>query len=142
MRAVEGGWSRRDVRALPGAPELMEVSVAVNAAQAAVEQVLTRNGMADGHVGLRTQSGFGRPLGLPRARYGRGDDLKQISGLGPLDESTLNNLGIYHFDQVAGWDEREVLWLENHAFARGRIGREQWQSQARALAAGRAGQRA
>ena len=54
----------------------------------------------------------------------------------PSDESTLNNLGIYHFDQIAAWDEREVLWLENHAFARGRIGREDWQEQARELQAG------
>ncbi len=56
--------------------------------------------------------------------------------MGALDESTLNNLGVFHFDQIAGWDEAQVLWMENHVFARGRIGRENWQQQARDLAAG------
>ena len=62
--------------------------------------------------------------------------------MGPLDESMLNNLGIYHFDQIAAWDQKEVLWLENHAFARGRIGRERWQEQARSLLLDREGLRA
>jgi predicted flap endonuclease-1-like 5' DNA nuclease len=136
MRAIEGGWSRRDARALPDAPELTDLTAAVSAAQMAVEQVLARNGVAPADGDTREQLAFGRPRGLPHARNGGRDDLKQISGLGPLDESALNNLGIYHFDQVAGWTEREVLWLENHAFARGRIGRERWQAQARALAGG------
>ena len=72
---------------------------------------------------------------MTKPRDGGRHDLKQINGLGPLDESTLNNLGIFHLDQIAAWDEREVLWLENHAFARGRIGRERWQDQARELQA-------
>lgn len=133
MRAIEGGWSRRDVRAMSGAPELPDVSAAVSAAQVAVEQVLARNRTA-GTADERSPAGFGKPRGLPAPRNGVRDNLKQIDGLGPLDESSLNNLGIYHFDQVAAWDEREILWLENHAFARGRIGREQWQAQARTLA--------
>jgi NADH-quinone oxidoreductase subunit E len=136
MRAVEGGWSRRDARALPDAPELTDVSAAVSAAQLAVEQVLTLNGLDLNEAEARAQASFGKPRGLGKPRDGGRDDLKQINGLGPLDESTLNNLGIFHLDQIANWDEREVLWLENHAFARGRIGRETWQAQARDLLAG------
>ena len=134
MRAIEGGWSRRDARALPDAPELTDVTAAVSAAQMAVEQVLARNGI-DAEASV-ADAGFGKPRGLPHPRQHQRDNLRQINGLGPLDESTLNNLGIYHFDQVAGWDQKEVLWLENHAFARGRIGREDWQGQARALLEG------
>ena len=63
----------------------------------------------------------------------------QFPGLGALDESTLNNLGVFHFDQIAGWSEAQVLWMENHVFARGRIGRENWQQQARDLATASAG---
>ncbi|HVY52797.1 MAG TPA: hypothetical protein VHA07_14710 [Devosia sp.] len=135
MRAIEGNWSRRDVPAPTDVPELPDVTAAVSAAQVAVEQVLARNGVEIASDS-RAQAAFGKPRGLPAARGGQRDDLKLIEGLGPLDESTLNNLGIFHFDQVAGWSEREVLWLENHAFARGRIGREQWQAQARLLAGG------
>ena len=134
MRAIEGGWSRVGARAMAGAPELSDVGAAVAAAQSAVEQVLARAGIdaeGSGHAA--------RPKGLPRPRNGAKDDLKRIDGLGALDESTLNNLGVFHFDQIAGWSEPQVLWMENHVFARGRIGRENWQQQARDLASAVAG---
>jgi predicted flap endonuclease-1-like 5' DNA nuclease len=142
MRAIEGGWSRRDVRALGDAPEMTDVTAAVSAAQVAVEQVLARNGVDTSQPDARAQAAFGKPVGLPQPRDGRRDSLKRIDGVGPLDEVTLNNLGIYHFDQIAKWTEREVLWLENHAFAVGRIGREAWQDQARELLAERDATRA
>jgi len=129
MRAIEGGWSRRQTRALSDAPELADVGAAVSAAQVAVEKILARNGVPAGR-----QAATGKPRGLPRPRNDRADNLSRIKGLTGLDESTLNNLGVFHFDQIAAWDQKEVLWLENHAFARGRIGRETWQEQARALA--------
>ena len=129
MRAIEGGWSRTGTPALPDAPELIDVGAAVAAAQTAVEQVLAEAGI-DAQTVERA-----RPKGLSRPRNGVADDLKRIEGLGALDESTLNNLGVFHFDQIAGWSEAQVLWMENHVFARGRIGRENWQQQARDLAA-------
>jgi predicted flap endonuclease-1-like 5' DNA nuclease len=130
MRAIEGGWSRVGARALSGAPELSDIGAAVAAAQGAVEQVLAKAGIDTDAA----RNGV-RPQGLPRPRAGARDDLKRIEGLGALDESTLNNMGVYHFDQIAGWNEAQVLWMENHVFARGRIGREDWQRQARSLAA-------
>jgi predicted flap endonuclease-1-like 5' DNA nuclease len=133
MRAIEGGWSRRDAPSLPGRPESLDVGAAVAKAQTAVEDALARNGVEAAEPSFRANAAFGRPVGLPRARDGARDDLKRIDGLRQLDESALNNLGIFHFDQVAAWDQREVLWLENHAFAVGRIGRERWQEQARLL---------
>jgi predicted flap endonuclease-1-like 5' DNA nuclease len=130
MRAIEGGWSRVRARAMSNAPEISDVGAAVAAAQSAVEQVLAEAGIDE------TSSGqAARPKGLPRPRNGSKDDLKRIDGLGVLDESTLNNLGVFHFDQIAGWNAAQVLWMENHVFARGRIGHENWQQQARDLAA-------
>jgi predicted flap endonuclease-1-like 5' DNA nuclease len=130
MRAIEGGWSRVRARALPGEPEISDAGAAVAAAQTAVEQVLAKAG-----IDVETSQRASRPTGLAGPRAGRRDDLKRIDGVGALDESTLNNLGVYHFDQIAGWDDAQVLWMENHVFARGRIGRENWQQQARDLAA-------
>jgi predicted flap endonuclease-1-like 5' DNA nuclease len=129
MRAIEGGWSRVRTRAMSDAPELSDVGAAVAAAQSAVEQVLAKAG-----IDAEASRQSARPKGLPRARNGKKDDLKRINGLGALDESTLNNLGVFHFDQIAGWSEAQVLWMENHVFARGRIGQENWQQQARDLA--------
>lgn len=132
MRAIEGGWSRRASPALPDAPELIDVSAAVAKAQSAVQQVLVQSGIDPEEI-----SGRGKPPGTSRPRDSSSDDLKQIVGLSPLDEQTLNNLGIYRFEQIAGWDHTEILWLENHAFARGRIVREDWQTHARRLLAAR-----
>ena len=132
MRDIEGGWSRRKTRAMT---DSSDVGAAVAAAQMAVESVLARNGVS-------ADRQAGKPKGLPGPRDGQRDNLKQINGLGQLDESTLNNLGIYHFEQIAAWSAAEVLWLENHAFARGRIGQENWQPQASTLAGERAARRA
>lgn len=129
MRAIEGGWSRVKARAMPNAPELHDLGAAVAAAQTAVEQVLASAGI-DPAAKFHT----GKPKGLIRARTNGRDDLKRINGLGALDESTLNNLGFFHFDQIANWDDAEVVWMEAHVFARGRIVRENWQAQARELA--------
>ena len=96
------------------------------AAQSAVQQVLAQTG-----GGAREDAD--KPQGLPRPRTGARDAVRLLSGLGALDDSTLNNLGIYHFDQVATWSDAEVRWLEDHVFAQGRIGREDWQQQARRL---------
>src|SRR5690606_8689235 len=127
--AIEGGWSRVRARALPDSPELSDVGAAVAAATTAVERVLATAGID------AESSGASKPEGLAGPRGGGKDDLKQINGLGALDESSLNNRGIYHFDQIADWRSDEVSWMEAHVFARGRIGREDWQRQARELAA-------
>jgi NADH-quinone oxidoreductase subunit E len=132
MRAIEGGWSRRASRALPDAPELIDVSAAVAKAQSAVQQVLVQSGIDPEQVSDRA-----KPAGTARPRDNSGDDLKHIAGISPLDEQTLNNLGIYRFEQITAWDPTEILWLENHAFARGRIVSEDWQGKARVLLAGR-----
>ena len=132
MRDIEGGWSRRKTRAMS---DSTDVGAAVAAAQVAVENVLARNGVS-------ADRQAGKPRALPGPRDGKRDDLKQINGLRQLDESTLNNLGIYHYEQIAAWTAAEVLWLENHAFARGRIGQENWQQQARVLVSDGAARRA
>lgn len=77
-----------------------------------------------------------RPPGLPAARGGAPDDLRMIAGIGPRIESTLNSLGVFHFDQIAAWTPANVDWIERYLAFKGRIGREDWIAQARALAAG------
>jgi predicted flap endonuclease-1-like 5' DNA nuclease len=77
--------------------------------------------------------GFGRPPGLSAPRAGGRDDLKLIYGIGPRIERGLNELGVFHYDQIAAWDRRTVVWVENQFSLRGKIGRERWVQQARAL---------
>lgn len=80
------------------------------------------------------RSPFGKPAGLDAPRDGRKDELRQIKGVTPQIEAALNDLGIFHFDQVAEWDKKAIVWIDNHLALRGRLAREKWIEQARELA--------
>ena len=64
------------------------------------------------------------------------DDLKLIAGVGPKLEGVLNGLGIYTFAQVASWKKAEREWVDNYLKFKGRIERDDWVKQAKALAKG------
>ncbi len=74
-----------------------------------------------------------RPPALPAARQGAPDDLSLIDGVSMLQQSTLNSLGIYHFDQIAAWTPANVAWVDQYLRLRGRIGDEEWVEQAAIL---------
>ncbi len=76
----------------------------------------------------------GKPETLTKARSGGADDLKQIKGVGPGLEKTLNELGFYHFDQIAGWRKKEIEWVDSRLKFKGRIERDEWIKQAKKLA--------
>ncbi|MFO1106824.1 MAG: NADH-quinone oxidoreductase subunit NuoE [Amaricoccus sp.] len=78
-----------------------------------------------------------RPARLDAPRVSGPDDLTLIKGIGPKLEAMLHGLGYYHFDQIAGWSEAEVAWVdENLEGFKGRVSRDRWVEQARELAAG------
>ena len=64
------------------------------------------------------------------------DDLKLISGVGPKLEGVLNGLGIYKFEQVSKWKKAEREWVDGYLKFKGRIDRDDWVKQAKALAKG------
>lgn len=78
----------------------------------------------------------GKPAVLTAPRAGGGDDLKQLKGVGPALEKTLNELGFYHFDQIAAWRKKEVEWVDSRLRFKGRIERDEWIKQAKVLAKG------
>jgi predicted flap endonuclease-1-like 5' DNA nuclease len=62
------------------------------------------------------------------------DDLKLIKGVGPVIEKTLNNLGIYRFNQIAEMSEFDIDRVAQQLKGfRSRIYREDWVGQARNL---------
>ena len=75
-----------------------------------------------------------RPAGI--ARPALVDDLKLISGVGPRTEGILHSLGIFTFAQVASWKKAEREWVDSYLSFRGRIERDDWVKQAKALAKG------
>lgn len=78
-----------------------------------------------------------KPQVLQAARGGQADDLKQIKGIGPKLENMLNDMGFFHFDQIALWSDAELAWVdENLTGFKGRASRDGWVAQAKTLAAG------
>ena len=72
---------------------------------------------------------FSRPEGAV-------DDLKLISGVGPVLERKLNELGITQYAQVAAFTDAEVESVDAVLNFKGRIARDNWKGQAKALADG------
>ncbi len=75
-----------------------------------------------------------RPAGIERPADP--DDLKMISGVGPKIEGILHDLGIFTFEQVSKWKKAEREWVDGYLSFHGRIEREDWVKQAKALAKG------
>lgn len=75
-------------------------------------------------------------LSGPRAGQ-KADDLKKISGVGPKLEALLNELGFWHYDQIAAWTPAEIAWVDARLKFKGRIERDGWIAQAATLAAAR-----
>ncbi|MFQ6549073.1 hypothetical protein AADZ90_014045 [Aestuariibius sp. 2305UL40-4] len=82
-------------------------------------------------------SAAAKPQMMEAPRDGGPDDLKKIKGIGPKLEKMLHGMGIYHFDQIAGWQTNELAWVdENLEGFKGRASRDNWVSQAETLASG------
>ena len=75
-----------------------------------------------------------RPAGIEKPA--QPDDLKLISGVGPKIESILHELGIFTFAQIASWKKAEREWVDGYLNFKGRIERDDWIKQAKALAKG------
>jgi len=80
--------------------------------------------------------GEARKLKYLDAPEGEPDDLKKISGVGPVLEDKLNELGIYHFWQVAKFEQKDIDLVNDAMSFPGRIERDEWIDQAKHLAQG------
>jgi NADH-quinone oxidoreductase subunit E len=70
------------------------------------------------------------------APTGAADDLKLISGVGPVLEGRLNALGITKWSQVAAFTADDITKVEDSLSFKGRVARDNWLAQAAALARG------
>jgi branched-chain amino acid transport system ATP-binding protein len=78
------------------------------------------------------KAGISNRLDAPRG--GKADSLIRIKGIGPVNERKLNEHGIFHFDQIAAWKKGDIEAAEAYLAFDGRIAREDWIGQAKALA--------
>ena len=82
------------------------------------------------------QGGEGRKLKYLDGPEGDPDDLKLISGIGPVLQDKLNELGIYHFWQIAKFEAKDIDLVNDAMAFPGRIERDEWIAQAQNLADG------
>ena len=76
------------------------------------------------------------PERLKAPRKGGADDLKEIEGIGPAMEKLCNEMGFFHFDQIANWSPADVAWVDqNMKTFKGRIERDKWVAQAKLIVA-------
>lgn len=74
------------------------------------------------------------PATLFTAPEGEPDDLKQISGVGPVLEKKLHGFGVTKFAQVAAFSKKDIDALDEALSFKGRIERDDWVGQAAKLA--------
>ncbi len=74
-----------------------------------------------------------KPILLTEAPKEGADKLSTIKGIGPVLERKLNELGIYSFEQIASWDEKQELWIGTQMAFPKRVTREAWVKQAKEL---------
>ncbi len=111
------------VAAVPPAPQPARVA----AAPAATPVAGASAAAAVADVGTR-------PASLAAPHGGKADDLKEIEGVGPALEKLCHELGIFHFDQIAGWGPAEVAWMDGNLKGfRGRVTRDKWVAQAKII---------
>jgi len=85
-------------------------------------------------IAARSEPALSAPVSLS-APDGKADDLTRIKGIGPKLREGLNQLGIYHFTQIAKWSALETAWVEDALSFKGRATREKWVMQARKFSA-------
>lgn len=100
--------------------------VAAAAPEAAEEQPAEVEETATEAVDLAGFEGLSAP-------NGEADDLKKIDGVGPVIEKKLNELGIYHFSQIAELSKEQAEAIDNAIAFKGRIERDDWLGQAKKL---------
>lgn len=77
-----------------------------------------------------------RPPGIAAPRGGVPDNLQRIRGIGKRNEGLLNELGVFHFGQIAAWTPAEMVWIGEYLAFPERIARDDWIGQATLLAMG------
>ena len=85
-------------------------------------------------VTTRPRRQRGAPKPIFTAPEGEPDDLKRITGVGPVLEQKLRDLGVTQFDQIANFNDEDVEKIDRALNIKGRVAKDNWVGQARSLA--------
>tara|TARA_R110000737_G_scaffold317786_1_gene328545 strand:+ start:1 stop:978 length:978 start_codon:yes stop_codon:yes gene_type:complete len=124
-------------RTAPSAP-VTETKAEVAPAPASEAQSKAKPPRTEAEPTPAAEAGAGKkPRTMKAPRKAGADDLKLIKGVGPKLEAMLNEMGYFHYDQIAKWGPAEVEWADQNLVGfKGRVSRDNWVEQAGKLAAG------
>jgi len=117
-------------------PALVEEAAVAEEAPVAVEEAAAPVEAAPVEAAPAAKASDDAPAALFSAPEGEPDDLKKISGVGPVLEKKLHGLGITKFAQVAAFTAEDIAKVDDALSFKGRIERDNWLEQAATLAAG------
>ncbi len=135
--SVVGKYRAFDREELTPQPAAAAPAASAPAAKPAAEKPIPKVVEAQGQADSDKVPDQHKPALLDAARDGKPDDLKLIAGVGSKLEELLHKLGVYHYDQIAGWNEMNLRWVDQHLGSfRGRALRDKWIEQSAKLATG------
>lgn len=86
------------------------------------------------HGGAAAGNIYNKPLIRSAPRPSGKDQLQEIEGIDLELEEKLNELGVFHFDQIAKWSAKNCHWVEEYLTLEDNQVREQsWIEQAKNL---------
>jgi len=78
-----------------------------------------------------------KPLVLSAPRQSGKDNLAKIKGIDLQIQEDLNSLGIFHFDQISKWSNKNCDWVEEYLHLPNYAKQFQWVDQAKILESGK-----
>ncbi|OCJ12027.1 5' DNA nuclease [Rhizobium sp. AC27/96] len=139
----EGAGEAKPVKASPAAKPVVSKPVAAKAKPAVAKKAEPKLVAAAATVTAPAKSKAKVEVAAPvaakpaRARSRKvavkADDLKRISGVGPKLEQVLNGRGIQRFADIAAWSDADIVRIDAELGFDGRIRRDDWVGQAKAL---------
>lgn len=132
---LEKGAAKSGVMAAVGAGSVE--TVAAPAAKPAAKKAAPKKAEAKAKAPAKEEPKKAAPkkAAPKKAAAADADDLKQLSGVGPALEKKLLEAGVTTFAQIAAWGADDIAEFDEKLSFKGRIEREGWVEQAKALAA-------
>ena len=129
---LEKGGDKSGVKAAIGAGS---VSAAAVAAAKPTKQAAAPKAAPKAEAKKEAPKAEAKAAPKAKAKAADADDLKKLSGVGPALEKKLNEAGVTTFAQIAGWGDAEIAEFDEKLSFKGRIEREGWVDQAKAIVA-------
>ncbi|WP_296738307.1 proton-conducting membrane transporter [Mesorhizobium sp.] len=138
LRAASTAKAGADKAAAPAPAAVMSTPAAAKsspAAPTAASKPAAAKSAAPKAAPKKAAAPAAKAAATPKA-VGKGDNLRRLIGIGPVNEKLLKGQGVTTYAQIAAWTQADIERIEHALQFGGRVEREHWVEQAKLLAAG------